>query len=120
MTARFPKRARLSTKADFRAVFERPVKSRDDFFTILVRSNGLAHSRLGLAVSRKTASAAVERNRIKRLVRESFRHHHLDLPRIDVVVISRTGLVGQTNSVLVASLEQHWHRLIRRCRKAQS
>jgi hypothetical protein len=42
-------------------------------FSVFVLANALTHSRIGIAVGRKVAPRAVDRNRIKRLVRETFR-----------------------------------------------
>lgn len=82
---------------------------------MLARSNDLAYPRLGLAVSRKVARSAVARNRLKRIVRESFRHHQVDFGGLDVVVMGRVGLVEPDNTVLTAALERHWRRLARSC-----
>jgi ribonuclease P protein component len=119
-TARFKRRARLISKADFRNVFERPEKSGDSCFTVLARSNSLGFPRLGLAISRKSVQSAVVRNRIKRIVRESFRHHQQTLGSIDVVVIGRGNLIERDNAVLFDSLQRHWVRLVRQCTKSCS
>jgi ribonuclease P protein component len=114
-SARFARRARLSNKADFRKVFARPVKSGDPYFTVLARSNTLGFPRLGLAISRKSAPSAVVRNRIKRVIRESFRHHQHALGSLDIVVIGQPQLGVHSNAVLFACLQRHWARLIQRC-----
>ncbi|MBS1225128.1 MAG: ribonuclease protein component, partial [Proteobacteria bacterium] len=71
--ARFPRRVRLAGQHAFAGVFARPVKSSDSNFIVLARANDLTYARLGLAISRKVAKSAVARNRLKRIVRESFR-----------------------------------------------
>lgn len=114
-SARFPRRARLSAKVDFRQVFARPFKSGDSFFTVLARPNALGFPRLGMAISRKAARSAVIRNRIKRVIRESFRHCQPALDGLDIVVIARPKLETQDNPALFASLRRHWTRLLRQC-----
>lgn len=114
-SARFARRNRLSSKADFQNVFAQPVKSGDPCFTVLARPNGLGYPRLGLAISRKAAAAAVQRNRIKRLVRESFRLQQAMLDSLDLVVIGRAKLATQDNATLFESLQRHWARLAKRC-----
>ncbi|MDS4019108.1 MAG: ribonuclease P protein component [Candidatus Competibacter sp.] len=99
----------------FAGVFAQPVKSSDRYFTVLVRANDLPYPRLGLAISRKVAKSAVARNRLKRIARESFRHHRQQLAGLDCVVMGRAGLAEQDNAVLFASLQRHWRRLARPC-----
>lgn len=48
-------------------------------------------ARLGLVVAKKHLKRAIDRNRFKRLVRESFRSHQLQLAGLDVVVLARNG-----------------------------
>ena len=113
--ARFSRRARLTGRKAFTGVFARPVKSSDRYFTVLARPNDLPYSRLGLAISRKVAKSAVARNRLKRVVRESFRHHQQELGGLDCVVMGRASAVGQGNVILFASLQRHWRRFARPC-----
>jgi len=72
-------------------------------------------ARLGLAVSRKVSRSAVQRNRIKRLVRESFRKHSPDLPALDIVVMARPGAAECDNPGLSTSIEALLERTARLC-----
>ncbi|MBI3188949.1 MAG: ribonuclease P protein component [Gammaproteobacteria bacterium] len=111
-TARFPKRARLLKPAEFSRVFKDPIRSSDRLFTILAVSSAESdNARLGLAISKKHAKRAIDRNRIKRIVRESFRHQQPLLPAIDFVVMARDDTTRASNQELFASLTQHWKRL---------
>ena len=67
--------------------------------------------RLGLAVSRKVSKRAVERNRIKRVIRESFRVRRESLPALDVLVIARISAASADNTVLRDDLEHAWQKL---------
>jgi ribonuclease P protein component len=58
-------------------------------FSVFVLANALTHSRIGIAVGRKVAPRAVDRNRIKRLVRETFRRERGYLGNNDLVVLAR-------------------------------
>lgn len=87
---------------------------------MLARPNAGDWPRLGLAIARKHARAAVARNRIKRVVRESFRHHQAELGPLDIVVLGRQGLAGRGNAELSASLERHWKRLHEKCKASSS
>lgn len=91
-------------------MFAAPRRSSDRFFTVLVCDNGMRHGRLGLAVSKKRIRLAVARNRVKRLVRESFRHHAGLLCGLDAVVMARQDTAA-SGCELRRSLEAHWLRL---------
>lgn len=80
---------------------------------MLAAPNGLDHPRLGLAISRKVSPRAVQRNRIKRLIRECFRHLQAELGQLDFVVIGRHGLAQLPPAQLNQILERHWKRLSR-------
>jgi ribonuclease P protein component len=110
----FARRQRLLKGKEFERVFAAPRRSSDRFFTVLVRDNGMPHGRLGLAVSKKRIRSAVARNRIKRLVRESFRHHAGWLCGLDAVVMARQDSAA-SNCDLRRSLEAHWLRLGSEC-----
>ena len=111
----FPRRARLTGRNAFAGIFAQPIKSSDRYFTVLARANTLGYPRLGLAISRKVAKSAVARNRIKRIVRESFRHHQPLLGGLDYVVMGRIGVVEQSSTVLFTALQRHWRRLAGPC-----
>jgi len=85
----FPRSHRLRAKANFAAVFDAGVKQSRGPLVALARPNALGHPRIGLSVPRRVGTA-VRRNRIKRLLRESFRLMQHDLPRgYDFVVVVR-------------------------------
>lgn len=112
----FPRQIRLLNGRDFQAVFQgKACRSSDQKLTVLARPNGLSHARLGLAISKRFTRKAVARNRIKRLVRESFRQHQHLLSGLDLVVMSREAAPQTTNPALFNSLETHWQRIVDRC-----
>lgn len=87
---RFPKQVRLRTKSDFARVYQNHAYSRGPLFNVLVAANQRDYSRLGLSVSRQVGNA-VQRNRWKRLLRESFRLMQSRLPAgIDIIVIPQS------------------------------
>ena len=112
--AAFPASARLHRPREFRRVFEAPLRSRDNSLVVLARANELDSARLGMAISRKLAGDAVQRNRVRRVIRESFRQHRHALPPVDIVVMARGSLAQRSNRELRESLENHWHRLAQR------
>ncbi len=101
--------------ASFGLVFEKATRSRDKWFTVLCRPNDMAISRLGLAISKKQCKKATARNRLKRIIRESFRHHQDELEGLDIVVMNKAAAADEKNDALVKSLEVHWQQ----CSKAR-
>ena len=81
----------------------------DPYFLLLAapRTDGDS-ARLGMAIARRYARTAVERNRVKRLVRESFRARRAQLPPLDVVVMLRAGTARVDNATLRAGLARLW------------
>jgi ribonuclease P protein component len=107
-----PRTARLLVGAHFKQVFAAPRRSADRFFTVLAGPARSGPARLGLAISKKQVKRSVDRNRLKRLVRESFRHHRGLLEGMDLVVLARAAAVGTSNDRLRISLTQHFARLV--------
>jgi ribonuclease P protein component len=85
----------------------------------LERPSGRARARLGLAVPRKQIRKAVERNRVKRLIRESFRQHQALLEGLDVVVVVRASLAEKSAERVFRCLDKHWLHVSGRCRQAE-
>ena len=69
----FSKTYRLNTAVDYSNVFNNANRSSDKFFTVLAKKNTLDVARWGLAIAKKSVKKAVQRNRIKRVVRELVR-----------------------------------------------
>ena len=88
--------------------------------TLLARPGQHKHPRLGMAISRKVARNAVARNRIKRVIRESFRHWQTQLGAVDIVILGRPGIAAQPGKVLDATLEKFWTQLIEKCAGSSS
>jgi ribonuclease P protein component len=83
---RFTRARRLVSKHDFKLVFDKSHKISRQHLQILYRINTLPHARLGVIVAKQILPLSVDRNRIRRIIRESFRQHQADLGSVDVVV----------------------------------
>jgi ribonuclease P protein component len=99
---------RIRKSADFQRVFAKSKRSADEFFTILYRPSDSSSARLGFAISAKRVRTAVGRNRLRRLVRESFRAVQSDLQGLDIVAIAREQANRADKATLRQSLSRHW------------
>lgn len=96
---RFPRRLRLSGQRAFDRVFRERRVASDSVLTVHGSRNGLSHSRLGIAASRRLGNA-VARNYWKRLIREAFRRQQAELPvGLDFVVRPQRGAVPDPKAV---------------------
>jgi ribonuclease P protein component len=78
--------ARLVHKADFDRVFADNQRARTDFVLVMARPNQVGFPRLGMVIAKRVLTRAVDRNRVKRCTRESFRQVFSELPACDFVV----------------------------------
>lgn len=78
---------KLHKAEHYSAVFKKNKRFRNGIFTVLVRPNQLSTPRIGIVVAKKKVKRAVDRNRIKRVVREMFRCNQQNLPPLDIVVL---------------------------------
>jgi len=105
----FPRRIRLLSSRDFKAVFrDNSNRLSDQNWTLLVRQNTFSYARLGMAISKRVLSRAVDRNRIKRIIRESFRHHQQGLRSLDIVVMCKSDVKQLAKMELLESLNGLW------------
>lgn len=110
---------RIRNSAGFQVVFDSPsCKVAQPQYLVLIRGNTQTKSRLGFVIARKKIRLAVERNRIKRITRNSFRLHQYDLPAVDIVFIARQGLDGLSNAELAKALTKTWQQVQRRYQAA--
>ncbi len=110
-----PAQRRLRRKSDFDAAYAGGRKFGNGFFGVTAFWNDKGWPRLGLAVSVRTAGGGVERNRIRRIIRESFRLHQHELPGVDLIVSARSRAKDAPPSELHASLVALWKKVKEQC-----
>lgn len=105
----FSRDLKLLTAEDYKNVFAKAQRFGNYSFTILARESGLNYPRLGLAISKKSAKRAVDRNRIKRILRESFRMNQHNLPCVDIIAMCKPSAVKLDNREMRKQIEIQWH-----------
>ena len=110
---RFRPKHRLRRRKDFVRAFSGGVRLSARVVTIVVHPNGMNHPRLGLAVGRRVARRAVARHRLKRQIRESFRHHAERLGGLDVVVVVNPGAEKMDSKRFGELTARQWERAAR-------
>ncbi|WP_447595490.1 ribonuclease P protein component [Aquipseudomonas campi] len=114
MSQDFCREKRLLIPRQFKAVFDSPSgKVPGKHVLLLARDNDLDHPRLGLVIGKKSVKLSVERNRLKRLIRNSFRLNQASLAGWDIVVVARKGLGDLENPELHQQFSKLWKRLAR-------
>jgi ribonuclease P protein component len=113
--ARLLRSARIRQPAEFKQAFAKGFRIARPPLTAVCRPNGAERPRLGLAIARKAAPRAVDRNRIKRIIREEFRHNQARLPAVDLVFFGTAGLAAMEAERLRKTLGEIWLKVIDRC-----
>jgi ribonuclease P protein component len=109
--AGMPREARLRRAADFAALQKASGRSGGRCFLLRFGNNDTGMARLGLAISKRVSKRAVDRNRLKRLARESFRRALPSLPPVDILVTARTVALALSGSELLAELDHLFARI---------
>jgi len=112
--ARFPRRSRLLKPSQFRATFAEGRREHGEFLVAVVRATQEDTPRLGLAIARKMVPTSVQRNLVKRMVREVFRQRCERLAPCDIVITAKPPARDAERRRLRADVEQLWTRIERR------
>jgi ribonuclease P protein component len=112
----YPRESRLLTPRNFSNVFEQAIPAVSPTITLLARHNDLGRPRLGVTIPKKKVKLAVNRNRLKRCIRESFRLCAHTLPNVDIIVIGKHGINDLDNKQLYKHLETLWRKMSKRCK----
>jgi ribonuclease P protein component len=106
---KLPRTARLNKAGDFATLNRSTYRITSQGLLVRATANHLDYARLGIAVAKRVVKQANERNRMKRVIRESFRHIQSDLAGLDILVVARAP--HPDNAVLREALADHWRRV---------
>jgi ribonuclease P protein component len=107
----FPPLARLRKPGEFKFVLSGGRRLQEPPLTAAIKPNHEQRPRLGFALSARAVPRAVDRNRIKRQARESFRLSQVLLPPLDIVILARAGAGKAPAPELRAVLDRLWSKL---------
>lgn len=97
---------RIRSSADFVRIYRKGAKKESRHFKVAYLANNLAWSRLGITVGRKIGGA-VQRNHVKRRIREYFRLHKSSLPASsDIVFTAKQGASQLSYATMMVELDR--------------
>lgn len=98
-----PKEARLAKRAEFLRVYEQGKRIEGRYMTVFILPNELGHQRVGITATKKAIGKAHDRNRAKRLLRETFR---LSKSELNSVEVKYDWVLNARRSILKVKLEK--------------
>lgn len=111
-TAIFVQKKIVSLKSkDFLSFFRNTKKINTPLYALYIKSNTLNQARLGIIIKKKHIKTAVNRNKIKRIVREQFRLRLTQLIGYDLVVFVNKFKDKEVIDFFRSDLEKQWPRL---------
>ena len=106
------KQNQLTKDKEFDNVFKNGKSSYDKALGVKVMANKLNDSRFGILVSTKISKKAVERNRLKRQIREVIRLSLNEIkPGYDFIIITLPSVLGKTSQEITKSIHNHFKKL---------
>lgn len=120
MTFSFRPEQRLLQAAEFQKVFDSvQYKIHQSGFMLLATPHPTS-ARLGFVVAKRKVRRAHERNRIKRLARESFRLNQAQIPALDIILMAKPEALALSNSELHDQLRKAWRALAKKTQSPDS
>ena len=117
MSFSLPSSQRLKKPAQFQRVYQSKQWGGSRYFTFnVLGKTPLSEINqdmpvLGVTVSKKVSKRAVDRNRIKRQIREFFRHHQSQLKDADLVITAKANCINATDQERRESLLELWEKI---------
>jgi ribonuclease P protein component len=111
-TYSFPSSFRLKNGFQIQEALSGARKYRDHSLSVFIKPNSLEYPRLAMVIARKNVGSAVKRNRLKRLIRESFRLNQDKIKGNDIIIFGYRGIEILTNSELRQCLIKNWQKSV--------
>ncbi len=103
----------LVEKLNFDLVFSSPATSEDKFFAVFYTPNKTPKNRIGVSIAKKLINKATKRNRLKRVIKNSFLSNLNGEEGVDVVVrVKYQAAKVAGDKILLESLANHWQKIM--------
>ena len=116
----FRRAQKLLQATEFKTVFDGSCRVGNRWLTVLASPSPVEHPRLGLAIAKRRVRLSCRRNRVKRIVRESFRLNQHRLQALDFVVLAGPAAAQAAPPQLRRAIDELWPRVIKRCAEQSS
>lgn len=101
---KLPKKYILRKNKSFQAIYRAGKSIANKKIVLYILPNGGQNFRVGFAAGKRLGNAVV-RNRVKRLLREAFRHNqHRLLKGYDIIIVGRQAVVGEKMNIVADAL----------------
>jgi ribonuclease P protein component len=101
------KKNRIISPIDFKKIFTRGHIRENEHFKVIFNKNNLGYSRYGIIVSSQNCKLAVQRNVLRRRIRNILRNFLLIFSKgFDIVIITKKDCLNMNFSNLTESLEK--------------
>lgn len=108
----FSRKYRLASKQDIQSVFAKPSKFSRKYLLVLARANQKDHARVAIIINKNYVKLTVDRNSIRRVIRDSFRHTKDQLKGLDIIVLIRSECTPLDKKALRDDIAYLWQQLI--------
>ena len=87
MTNKFQSKLKIKKSAEFANIYSKNKYFYNSGLIMLTKNNNLENPRLGISIPKKNLKLSVQRNKIKRIIKESFRLNYKKIDKLDIVLI---------------------------------
>ena len=104
----------LAEKLNFDRVFSSSSVSEDKFFAVFYMLNRAPRNRIGISTAKRIVNKATKRNKLKRLIKNSFLSDLRCKEGVDVVVrVKQQASRAADDKILLQSLTNHWQKIMK-------
>ena len=111
---------RLRTQHEFAAVFQQQHRLSENGFSAAFSRNELAFARLGLSIAKRHIKHSHDRNRVKRLIREAFRHEKDNLAGLDIVIMVKYPIAERSKDEMSVCIKRLLQKLERQLKQSST